>query len=97
MPIVPVVSPIHQIERGWHAGYERAETRTEPALPLRQRAEIQDNTIRALGIDSLTNYQWCHYVHPQGGYGAWAEQAIAYREGWAREFSARFFPHVSVG
>jgi hypothetical protein len=61
------------------------------------RTQTQDNTIRRLGIDSLTNYQWCHYVHPKGDYRDWAEQAIAAWPRWAREFSVPFFPHVSVG
>lgn len=61
------------------------------------RSETQDNTIRALGIDSLTSYQWCHYVLPQGEYRAWGETAVAAWDRWAREFSVPFFPHVSVG
>ena len=61
------------------------------------RTETQDNTIRALGFDSLTNYQWCHYINPEGDYTAWAEQAVARWEPWAAEFSVPFFPHVSVG
>jgi hypothetical protein len=61
------------------------------------RTETQDNTIRVLGFDSLTNYQWCHYVQPRGDYQAWAAQAIARWEPWAAEFSVPFFPHVSVG
>lgn len=59
--------------------------------------QSQDNTIRALGFDSLTNYQWCHYVRPQGDYQAWAETAMAAWDVWTREFSVPFHPHVSVG
>ena len=61
------------------------------------RSETQDNTIAHLGFDSLTNYQWCHYVRPRGDYRDWAEKAVAAWEGWADEFSVPFFPHVSIG
>jgi hypothetical protein len=55
----------------------------------------QNNTILDVGIKSLTNYQWCHYV-PLDRYDRWANKAI---EGWAKfskEFTVPFFPHVSV-
>ncbi|OPZ85715.1 MAG: hypothetical protein BWY76_01292 [bacterium ADurb.Bin429] len=57
----------------------------------------QNATIEALGFDSLTNYQWCHYVRPHGDYAGWAEKAVAAWEGWSRDFSVPFFPHVSIG
>jgi hypothetical protein len=57
----------------------------------------QAHTLRYLGCDSLTNYQWCHYVRPQGPYQAWGEQAVAAWTGWATEFGLPFFPHVSIG
>jgi hypothetical protein len=55
----------------------------------------QNNTILDVGIKSLTNYQWCHYV-PLDRYDRWGNKAI---EGWAKfskEFTVPFFPHVSV-
>jgi hypothetical protein len=61
------------------------------------RTPTQGATVGALGLDSLTNYQWCHYVRPRGEYRAWAEQAVAAWPRWAREFSVPFFPHVSIG
>jgi hypothetical protein len=61
------------------------------------RNQTQDNTIKALGIDSLTNYQWCHYVHPEGKYEEWAEQAVSAWERWVNAFSVPFYPHVSIG
>lgn len=61
------------------------------------RAQTRDATIRFLGIDSLTNYQWCHYVRPRGDYQAWGDTAIAAWEKWTEEFSAPFYPHVSIG
>jgi hypothetical protein len=59
--------------------------------------QTQDNTVQALGFDSLTNYQWCHYVRPSGPFQAWADAAIASWEKWTQEFSVPFFPHVSIG
>ena len=61
------------------------------------RTATQDNTIQALGFDSLTNYQWCHYVTPSGPYAAWGEKAMASWPKWSKEFSVPFFPHVSIG
>ena len=61
------------------------------------RTTTQANTIRALGFDSLTNYQWCHYVNPSGAYEAWGETATVSWRKWVREFSVPFFPHVSIG
>lgn len=61
------------------------------------RTQTQDHTIRFLGFDSLTNYQWCHYVRPTGSYKQWGETALASWEKWAGEFSAPFYPHVSIG
>ena len=57
----------------------------------------QANTIHALGIDSLTNYQWCHYVNPCGHYSDWAEQAIEAWDQWVHEFPVPYYPHVSIG
>ncbi len=61
------------------------------------RSATQNDTVRFLGIDSLTNYQWCHYVRARGDYAAWAEQAVAAWAKWTAEFEVPFFPHVSVG
>ncbi len=61
------------------------------------RTETQDNTIQALGFDSLTNYQWCHYVSPKGPYVDWGRKAVEAWAKWAKEFSVPFYPHVSVG
>jgi hypothetical protein len=61
------------------------------------RTRTQDHTIRALGFDSLTNYQWCHYVRPTGSYADWGATAVASWAKWAGEFSVPFFPHVSIG
>ena len=57
----------------------------------------QDNTIKKLGIDSLTNYQWCHFTNPSGQYNAWGANATRRWENWAKEFSVPYYPHVAVG
>ncbi len=61
------------------------------------RTQTQNNTVMQLGFNSLTNYQWCHYVTPKGEYSDWAEKAVARWEVWAKEFSVPFYPHVSIG
>lgn len=55
----------------------------------------QNNTITDLGIQSLTNYQWVHYV-PVQDYKKWGDQAVESWEKWSQEFTVPFFPHVSV-
>jgi hypothetical protein len=67
------------------------------ALVPGDRSNTQNNTIQALGIDSLTNYQWVHYVHAQGNYADWGKKAVARWTPWAKEFSVPFYPHVSIG
>jgi hypothetical protein len=61
------------------------------------RVPTQAHTLSALGFDSLTNYQWCHYVRPTGDYQAWGEAALAAWDRWAAEFPMPFYPHVSIG
>lgn len=59
-------------------------------------SRTQNNTIQELGIQSLTNYQWCHYV-PLQRYDKWGAKAI---EGWQHftdDFTVPFFPQVSIG
>ncbi|MBN1342959.1 MAG: glycoside hydrolase family 99-like domain-containing protein [Phycisphaerae bacterium] len=60
------------------------------------RQSTQENTVRALGIDSLTNYQFVHLSAPIDDYMAWAEKAMALWPRWDKEFSVPYFPHVSV-
>ena len=55
----------------------------------------QDNTIKYFGFESLTNYQWCHFVPTNQDYQLWGEKAtVKYQE--FGEFSVPYFPHVSV-
>ncbi|MBR2334773.1 MAG: glycoside hydrolase family 99-like domain-containing protein [Clostridia bacterium] len=53
--------------------------------------------IPALGLDSMTNYQFCHYIHMKNDYPEIL--AAALRE-WNRidqEYNIPYYPHVSVG
>ena len=61
------------------------------------RTPTRDHTIRYLGFDSLTNYQWCHYIRPTGLYQDWGEQAVAAWDRFEHDFSLPFYPHVSIG
>jgi hypothetical protein len=61
------------------------------------KTQSRNNTMTALGIDSLTSYQWCHTISPKGPYSGWADRAVGQWAGWAKEFSMPYFPHVSVG
>ncbi|SDE58291.1 Glycosyltransferase WbsX [Mucilaginibacter pineti] len=59
------------------------------------KTSTQNNVVLNLGLKSLTNYQWCHYV-PMDRYDRWGDKAI---EGWAKfnkDFTVPFFPHVSI-
>lgn len=59
-------------------------------------SNTQNNTVLDLGIKSLTNYQWCHYV-PLQRYDKWGAKAM---EGWQKfdqQFTVPFFPNVSIG
>ena len=55
----------------------------------------QDNTVKFLGIGSLTNYQWCHLVPTNQDYQSWGEKATAMYQEFG-EFSVPYFPHVST-
>lgn len=58
-------------------------------------SDTQDNTVKYLGIESLTNYQWCHFV-PLKEYDKWGEEAIRKWEEFDRSFDVPYFPHVSI-
>jgi hypothetical protein len=58
-------------------------------------SSTQNNTITDLGIQSLTNYQWVHYV-PVQDYKKWGDIAVQSWEKWSREFTVPYFPHVSI-
>ena len=59
------------------------------------QTKTQDNTVKYFGFESLTNYQWCHFVPTDQDYQSWGEKAQAkYKE--FGEFSVPYFPHVSI-
>lgn len=60
------------------------------------KTQTQDNTIKQLGFDSLTNYQWCHFVPANQDYESWGETATAKYVDFEAEFTAPYFPHVSI-
>lgn len=55
------------------------------------------DVVPLLGFDSITNYQFCHFTNIDRDY---SEIMVDVKKEWARmesEFSAPYFPHVSVG
>lgn len=56
----------------------------------------QENTLRTLGFDSITNYQWCHLVPANMDYQSWGEKGQEFYEKYDKEFSVPYFPHVSI-
>lgn len=58
-------------------------------------SKTQNNTVTELGIQSLTNYQWCHYV-PLERYDQWGAKAIAGWDTFRNNFTIPFLPHVSI-
>nr|WP_197486675.1 glycoside hydrolase family 99-like domain-containing protein [Mucilaginibacter sp. L294] len=55
----------------------------------------QNNTVAALNLKSLTNYQWVHYV-PLTRYDKWGEKGIARWDKFSKEFTVPYFPQVSI-
>jgi hypothetical protein len=58
--------------------------------------QTQDNTVRYFGFESLTNYQWCHFVPTNQPYKSWGEQATDKYDEFGNGFSVPYFPHVSI-
>ncbi len=58
--------------------------------------KTQNNTIEALGINSITNYQYVHVSRPVDSYIDWCNTATAKWPDWEKEFTVPFFPHVAV-
>jgi hypothetical protein len=59
--------------------------------------QTQNATVEYFGFSSMTNYQWCHFVRPNGDYIPWAEQAKAKWAEWDTIFTVPYCPHVSIG
>ena len=60
------------------------------------KSETQENTVKYLGFNSLTNYQWCHFVPANQDYASWGEKAVSKYKEFSENFSIPYFPHVSI-
>lgn len=62
------------------------------------KTPTQNQTALQLGLNSLTNYQWCHYVpmDRRQDYKAWGDKGVAEWENFDRQFDIPFFPQVSI-
>jgi len=56
----------------------------------------QNNTVKTLGINSLTNYQFVHLAAPEDDYVQWGNKAIALWPKWDTSLSVPYFPHVAT-
>ncbi len=56
-----------------------------------------DQVISALGFDSLSNYQFCHFVNIDRDYADIIADVTPLWEKWYKKYSVPYFPHVSVG
>ena len=57
----------------------------------------QNETLEYFGFNSMTNYQWCHFVPAKGDYLAWGAKAIRKWAEWDTTFTVPYCPHVSIG
>ena len=60
------------------------------------KSATQDNTVKYLGFNSLTNYQWCHFIPANQDYQSWGEKAVAKYDEFDKNFSIPYFAHVSI-
>jgi hypothetical protein len=54
-------------------------------------------TVKLLGINSLTSYQWVHTQSPPDTYENWGRNAISRWQAWTEEYTIPYYPHVSIG
>jgi hypothetical protein len=59
----------------------------------------QNDVLEYFGFNSITNYQWIHYVpiKPRQDYTEYAKEAVKQFDKYGSEFTIPYFPHVSVG
>ena len=50
-----------------------------------------------LGFDSLTNYQFVHFVNIDRDYGEILKDVVPLWEKWTEKYPIPYFPHISVG
>jgi hypothetical protein len=59
----------------------------------------QNDVLKYFGFNSITNYQWIHYVpiKPRQDYTEYAREAVKQFDKYGSDFTIPYFPHVSVG
>lgn len=60
-------------------------------------AGTQKEIIEELGIDSLTHYQFCHCTNVNRDYNEIIRDVTAEWDKISKNYSAKYYPHVSVG
>ncbi|MCE1198982.1 MAG: glycoside hydrolase family 99-like domain-containing protein [Marinilabiliales bacterium] len=62
------------------------------------RVKTQDEALHYLGFNSMTNYQWIHYVPiaPEEDYAEWARKGVAKWAAYDSTFTIPYFPQVSI-
>ncbi|MDR3253054.1 MAG: glycoside hydrolase family 99-like domain-containing protein [Tannerella sp.] len=58
--------------------------------------QTENTLMQKLGFESLTHYQWCHYVPTGQPYLAWGEKAQAQYPDFDKAFTLPYYPHVSI-
>ena len=53
--------------------------------------------MNALGFDSLTNYQFTHFVNIDRDYSEIMKDVPPHWENWSKKYDIPYFPHISVG
>ena len=53
--------------------------------------------LESLGFDSMTNYQFVHFVNIDRDYSEIIKDVVASWEKWSKKYDVPYFPHVSVG
>lgn len=62
-----------------------------------QAVGTQEQVIKQLGIDSLTHYQFAHFLDMNRNYEDIARDAAAEWDRIDQRYAAKYYPHVSVG
>lgn len=57
----------------------------------------QKEIIQKLGFDSLTHYQFCHFVNVNRDYNEILRDVVAEWNALSDGYSAKYYPHVSIG
>jgi hypothetical protein len=63
------------------------------------QVKTQNDALLYLGFNSMTNYQWVHYVSisPREDYADWAKKGVAKWAEYDSTFTIPYFPQVSIG